>query len=104
MWLPERAAPSFFSVPPSVSVETLVLDLLADDPGLLEHPLPPLGEAFAAAGLEVYRSYVGLPGTDWEAVDEFMSIDEDDWGAVDDTLALGEVQVSAQVSVTFDLQ
>jgi hypothetical protein len=85
MWLPERAAPSFFSVPPSVSVETLVLDLLADDPGLLEHPLPPLGEAFAAAGLEVHRRYVGLPGTDWEAVDEFMSIDEDDWGAVDDT-------------------
>ena len=85
MWLPERAAPGFFSVPPSVSVETLVLDLLADDPGLLEHPLPPLGEAFAAAGLEVHRRYVGLPGTDWEAVDEFMSIDEDDWGAVDDT-------------------
>jgi hypothetical protein len=85
MWLPERAAPGFFSVPPSVSVETLVLDLLADDPGLLEHPLPPLGEAFATAGLEVHRSLVGLPGTDWEAVDEFMSIDEDDWGAVDDT-------------------
>jgi len=85
MWLPERAAPGFFSVPPSVSVETLVLDLLADDPGLLEHPLPPLGEAFAAAGLEVHRSFVGLPGTDWEAVDEFMSTDEDDWGAVDDT-------------------
>ncbi len=85
MWLPERASPGFFSVPPSVSVETLVLDLLADDPGLLEDPLPPLGEAFAAAGLEVHRRYVGLPGTDWEAVDEFMSIDEDDWGAVDDT-------------------
>jgi tetratricopeptide (TPR) repeat protein len=80
-----RPAPGFFSVPPSVSVETLVLDLLADDPGLLEYPLPPLGEAFAAAGLEVHRRYVGLPGTDWEAVDEFMSIDEDDWGAVDDT-------------------
>src|SRR5487761_2426596 len=84
-WLPERAAPGFFSVPPAVSVETLILDLLADDPGLLEHPLPPLGEAFAAAGLEVHRRYVGLPGTDWEAVDEIMSIDEDDWGAVDDT-------------------
>lgn len=75
MRLSEQGAADFLLLPPAVSLNTLILDLLADDPGLLEHPLPPLGEAFAAAGLEVHRSFVGLPGTDWEGVDEFMSFD-----------------------------
>jgi tetratricopeptide (TPR) repeat protein len=60
-----------------ISIETLMLDLLADDPGLLEHPLQPLGEVFEAAGLEAHRSFVGLPGTDWEGLDEFWSFEDD---------------------------
>jgi hypothetical protein len=73
--LAEQAESGFLLLPPAVPIDTLIFDLLADDPGLLEQPLPPLGEAFAAAGLEVHRSFVGLPGSDWEMVDEFMSLD-----------------------------
>lgn len=76
--LSEQEASDFPLLPPAVSLEALVLDLLADDPGLLERPLPPLGEAFADAGFEVHRGFVGLPGTDWEGVDEFMSFDAAD--------------------------
>ena len=78
MRLSEQKAADFLLLPPAVSLDTLILDLLADDPDLLERPLPPLGEALAAAGLEVHRSFVGPPGTDWEAIDEFMAFDEAD--------------------------
>jgi hypothetical protein len=61
---------------------TLILDQVANDRRLVEHPLPPLGEAFAAAGLDVHRGFVGLPGTDWVSVDELMSFGGDD---LDDT-------------------
>ena len=76
--LSEQAAASFLFLPPAVSLETLAIDLLVDDPVLFADPLPPIGEAFVAAGLEVHRGHVGLPGTDWDAVDEFMSFDETD--------------------------
>ena len=57
---------------------------LADDPGLLEHPLPPLSEAFAGSDLEVHRGFVGMPGTDWEGIDDFMSFDDADIDGFDD--------------------
>ena len=74
-------APALPFVPPTVLLETLVLYALADDPALLRQPVAPFSEAFSAAGLEVHRAQVGLPGTDWSLVDEFWSFDEeeDDW-------------------------
>lgn len=66
-------------LPPAVSLENVVLDALVDEPGFLDQPLAPLGEAIAAGGLEVHRGHVGLPGTDWARFDEFMSFDDDDW-------------------------
>lgn len=105
MRLSEQKAADFLLLPPAVSLDTLILDLLADDPGLLEHPLPPLGEAFAAAGLEVHRSFVGLPGTDWEGVDEFMSFDGADLDASDDAddERFGR-ELNQQMVEAFDLQ
>lgn len=82
--LSEQAAANFLLLPPAVSLETLAFDLLVDDPGLFDDPLPPVGEAFIAAGLEVHRGFVGLPGTDWDAVDEFMSFGETDLDDADD--------------------
>jgi tetratricopeptide (TPR) repeat protein len=82
--LSQQKATEFLLLPPAVSLDTLILDLLADDSGLLEYPLPPLGEALAAAGLEVHRSFVGPPGTDWEAIDAFMSFDQADLDVSDD--------------------
>ncbi len=81
----EQERSTFFPVPVAVLLDALILDHLADDPGLLAQPLPPLGEAFTAAGLEAHRGFVGLPGTDWEAVDEFFDFDElDDLDDPDD--------------------
>ncbi len=85
MRLDEQTASGFLLLPPAVPIDTLVLDLLADDPGLLEHPLQPLGEAFTAGGLEVHRGFVGLPGTDWQGIDEFMDFAGDDPDEWDDT-------------------
>jgi hypothetical protein len=108
MRLSEQKAADFLLLPPAVSLDTLILDLLADDPGLLEHPLPPLGEAFAAAGLEVHRSFVGLPGTDWEGVDEFMSFDGADLDASDDAEDADDErfgrELNQQMVEAFDLQ
>lgn len=93
--LAEQEAGGVLSLPPAVSLEGLVLDLLADDPGLAEHPLPPLGEAFAAAGLEVHRGFVGSPGTDWPSVDAFFSFEADELDApgdwLDDAAAANDV-------------
>lgn len=72
------AVPPLPFLPPAVLLEALVLDLLADDPSLLERPVAPLEEALGAAGLEVHRGWIGLPGTDWAAFDESMSFDEDE--------------------------
>ncbi len=83
-------APALPFVPPTVLLETLVLDALADDPPLLRQPVAPFSEVFGAAGLEVHRAQVGLPGTDWSLVDEFWSFDdeeddeEEDWADDDD--------------------
>ena len=108
MRLSEQRALAFLLLPPAVSLETLMLDLLADDPGLLEHPLPPLGEAFAAAGLEVHRSFVGLPGTDWESVDEFMSFDGADLDESHDAQDADDErsgrELNQQMVEAFDLQ
>ena len=106
MRLSGQEAADFPLLPPAVSLEALILDLLADDPGLLEHPLPPLGEAFAAAGLEVHRSFVGLPGTDWEDVDEFMSFADDDPDESDDDAddERSERELNQQMVEAFDLQ
>lgn len=49
--------------PPVAFVDPLVLDLLIAEPDLFAEPIAPLGEVFAAAGLEVRRSWVGMPGT-----------------------------------------
>jgi hypothetical protein len=74
----------------------------------MKHPLTPLGEAFAAAGLEVHRSFVGLPGTDWEDVDEFMSFDGADLGESDDAEDVddkGSVrELDREMVEAFDLQ
>jgi hypothetical protein len=103
--LSEQKAADFLLLPPAVSLDTFILDLLADDPGLLEHALPPLGEAFAAAGLEVHRSFVGLPGTDWEGLDEFMSFDDDDSDQPDDSDdERSERELDQQMIEAFDLQ
>ncbi len=108
MRLAEQKAADFLLLPPAVSLEALILDLLADDPGLLERPLPPLGEAFAAAGLEVHRSFVGLPGTDWEGVDEFMSFDGADLDESDDAQDADDErsgrELDQQMVEAFDLQ
>lgn len=91
--LAEQVESNFLLLPPAVPIDTLILDLLADDPGLLEQPLPPLGEAFAAAGLEVHRSFVGLPGTDWESVDELMYLDATDLDESDDGDPYGDPEL-----------
>ena len=82
--LSEQAAADVLLLPPAVSLETLAFDLLVDDAGLFDDRLPPVGEAFEAAGLEVHRGFVGLPGTDWDAVDEFLTFDETDLDDADD--------------------
>jgi tetratricopeptide (TPR) repeat protein len=77
--LDRQAETGILFLPPAVSLENVVLETLADDPGFLDQPLPPLGEALVAGGLEVHRGFVGLPGTDWGPFDEFMSFDDEDW-------------------------
>ena len=96
--------------PPAISIEALLLDLLVDDPGLLEDPLPPLSEVFEAADLEVHRGLVGLPGTDWEHLDEFWpferaNLDEFDGGEfdADDDDQFGR-DLDQQMVDAFDLQ
>ena len=100
--LSELEASNFLLLPPAVSLEALILDLLADDPGLLDRPLPPLGEALADTGLEVHRSFVGLPGTDWEGVDEFMSFGEAEDDDVLDERSGRELE--QEMIEAFDLQ
>lgn len=116
MRLAEQKAAQFLLLPPAVPLDTLILDLLADDSGLLEDPLPPLGEALAAAGLEVHRSFVGPPGTDWEAIDDFMSFDEADLDLPDDDVPdeddapdddhdeLAERELERRMAEAFDLE
>jgi len=96
-----RAETNLAFIPPAVSIENVVLDMLADDPGLLENPLPPLGDALTAAGLEVHRGYVGLPGTDWARFDEFMSVD-DDWDDEDWDDEDRRVEDLDDIDVVFD--
>lgn len=100
-------------LPPAVSLENVVLDTLVDDPRLLDQPLPPLGEALAAGGLELHRGYVGLHGTDWGPFDEFMSFDGDDWDDEDDGFDEADVdaeemmsrdELDAQIAEAFDLE
>jgi hypothetical protein len=76
--LPARADQGWVVVPHVVSLEEFMLETLVDEPDLLAQPLPPLGEALTAAGLEVHGDWVGPAGTDWERVDDLMAYG-DDW-------------------------
>lgn len=101
--LSDQEAARFLFLPPVVSLQTFMLDHVADDPRLLEHPLPPLGEAFAASGLEVHRSFVGPPGTDWASVDEFMAFGDDDLDGLDEDDAFADDEMDRAMIETFDL-
>lgn len=92
--LPSEAGRGWFIVPHVVALEEFMLGSLADEPDLLAHPLPPLGEVLTAAGLEVHREWVGLPGTDWERVEDFLAFDRDDW--VDDDLSIDGIEIDDQ--------
>lgn len=87
--LPAQADPSWVVVPHVVSLEEFLLETLVDEPDLLAQPLPPLGEALTAAGLEVHGEWVGLPGTDWERVDDFLAFDAD-WADGWDDLSIDD--------------
>ncbi|HEX7590553.1 MAG TPA: SEC-C metal-binding domain-containing protein [Candidatus Limnocylindrales bacterium] len=76
-------------IPSALSIEALLLFLLAGDPEFLARPLPPLGEAFVDAGLEVHRGHVGTAGADWMSLDEMFEMEEadefwDDFDGADD--------------------
>lgn len=86
-------------LPPVVSLGTVLLDMLVTDPGLLEHALPPLGDALLGAGLELRHGYVGLPGTDWESVEEMLAYEADDDADLDD-----DETALAQMAEAFDLE
>lgn len=85
--LPAQADPGWV-VPHVVSLEELVLETLVNEPNLLAQPLPPLGEALTAAGLEVHGGWAGLPGTDWEQVEDLLAYG-DDW----DDLSIDDIEV-----------
>ena len=76
-------------LPTAVSIGMVILELLADDPGLLAAPVAPVGQALADAGLEVHRDWVGTPGTDWTEWDAWFEDDDDadDVDDVDDVVA-----------------
>jgi len=74
--LPAESAQGRYIVVP---LEEFMLVTLVDEPDLLVQPLPPLGEALTAAGLEVHREWVGPPGTDWDWVEDLLAFDRDDW-------------------------
>lgn len=101
--LSEQEAAGFLFLPPAVSLDTLILDQVADDPRLVEHPLPPLGEAFAAAGLEVHRSFVGPPGTDWASLDELMSFGDDNLDDMDQDDAFADEETGQAMLEALDL-
>lgn len=86
--LPAQADQDWFAVPHVLSLEEFVLETLVDEPGLLAQPLPPLGEALTAAGLEVHGGLVGPAGTDWERVDDVLAYD-DDW----DDLPIDDIEI-----------
>lgn len=90
--LPAQADPSWVVVPHVVSLEEFLLETLVDEPDLLAQPLPPLGEALMAAGLEVHGEWVGLPGTDWERVDDFLAFDAD-WADGWDDLSIDDLAI-----------
>jgi len=69
---------SMFGFPPSVLLSEALQAMLVDDPELLREPLTPFRTLFEEAGLEIHRGWVGYPGTDWEALDDFYDWD-DDW-------------------------
>lgn len=80
---------SSIGIPPSASLQATLLGMLVDEPDLLHAPMAPLSELFADSDLEVHRGWVGHPGTDWEALDEFMDVsggwdDEADLPAADE--------------------
>ena len=85
--------------PPTAEMDFVLLDLLADDPALLAQPLPPLGDALRAAGLEVHRGHIGLPDTDWDTVDEFFAIEDED---LDDEAWDDDVEDEADEDVPLD--
>jgi SEC-C motif len=55
--------------PPGAMLDEVVADLLVQQPGVLDDPLPPLGLVLKVAQLEVVRGMVGAPGAPWDPVD-----------------------------------
>lgn len=97
-------------VPNIVSLEEFLLGTLVDEPDLLAQPLPPLGEALTATGLEVHGAWVGLAGTDWERVDDFLAYDDwddlsiDDIAIDDESDDLTDAEIEERMSETFGLE
>lgn len=74
----------------------LVIVALADAPGLLRRPLPPLSEVYEVAGLEPRGEWVGLAGEDWSWLDEPYEEDEEDAAAAwRQLMGLGEAEAEA---------
>lgn len=86
--LPAQADQGWVVVPHVVSLEEFMLETLVDEPDLLAQPLPPLGEALTAAGMEVRGDWVGPAGTDWERVDDLLAFG-DDW----DDLSIDDIAI-----------
>lgn len=61
---------------PGVSVDDIVLEVLAGTPGAFSEPRPPLSELLDSTELEVERGYVGVPGTIWEGEPAFLNDEE----------------------------
>lgn len=51
---------------PGAALDQVVLAVLRSHPGAFRQPLLPLQEIIVASGLEVWRGYVGVPGSPWQ--------------------------------------
>jgi len=104
--------------PPVVSLGEFLLQVLVEEPEALTPSLPPLAEALSDAGLEVHGEWVGLPGTDWDLVEDLFAPDDwdrwDDWdgaedGAIDDIeldddgTELSDAEFAARMAELFGL-
>ncbi|HEX7591148.1 MAG TPA: SEC-C metal-binding domain-containing protein [Candidatus Limnocylindrales bacterium] len=89
------------TVPALVSVKVLIFETLAEDPDLLRRPLQPLGELFTEAGLDVWRGFVGLPGTDWTWMRAVMTSAEQAGDSEDD---ITDEEAADRLVEDFDLE
>src|SRR6266536_3065742 len=77
---------------PALPLTPLVLQAMAEAPGLLRRATAPLGELMAGAGFETRYWLVGRAGTDWREWDEILGGGEDlDDEDLDDEDAVAEV-------------